>query len=314
MSGGLGLERGIIVGGPIVFWKRVETMGLFLISTIGSLLAVWWLCSHEIGAVEISFFLVSLCITLLGIGMGVHRHFAHKSFDCGPTLRIFLAIAGLMACQGSIVKWVANHRRHHMHSDAPGDPHSPVVDGHGRPMSFLRGMLHAHLGFLFDDTMTDFQVYAADLLADPMVMFFHRTRWAWYCFSFFVLPGLYGLALGGVEHVVGTILVGGILRTFLVLNAIASVGSIGHTFGRVRFPTEHDRSRNNALLALLTFGEGWHNNHHRHPKAARVGLAWYELDVNGAVIHLLARMGLVWNVVPHVALRERRASREAVAL
>lgn len=310
---GLGLARGIIVGGPIVFWKRFESSLLFLINVVGSGVAVWWLTRHEPGAVELSFFVLSLCVTLLGIGVGVHRHFAHKSFECGPVVRFCLAMAGMMACQGSIVKWVANHRRHHMHSDGPGDPHSPVVDGHGEKMSFARGMLHAHLGFLFDDTMTDFKVYAADLLADPMVMFFHRTRWFWYFTSFFFLPGLYGYAVGGADHVAGTILIVGILRTFLVLNAIASVGSIGHTFGRVRFQMPQDRSRNNAFLALVTFGEGWHNNHHRHPKAAHVGLAWYEVDVNGAFINLLARAGLAWNVTPHVGMKRKREADPAMA-
>jgi stearoyl-CoA desaturase (delta-9 desaturase) len=309
----VGVVRGVIVGGPIVFWKRFESSILFLINVMGAVLAAGWLTSNSPGAVELSFFALSLCVTMLGIGVGVHRHFAHKSFECGPTTRVLLAMAGMMACQGSIVKWVANHRRHHMHSDAPGDPHSPTVDGHGRDLSFARGMLHAHLGFLFDDTMTDFKVFAADLLADPMVMFFHRTRWFWYCASFFFIPALFALAFGGVEHVVGTILVGGILRTFFVLNAIASVGSIGHTFGRVRFAMPHDNSRNNGLLALLTFGEGWHNNHHRHPRAAHVGLAWYEVDVNGAFIHLLARLGLAWSVVPHVGAKHSRERRAAAA-
>jgi stearoyl-CoA desaturase (delta-9 desaturase) len=305
-SGADAPARGVIVGGPLVAMKRFESSLLFLINVFGSALAVWWLTLHQLTMIEISFFLVSACVTMVGMGVGIHRLFAHKSFECGPVLRACLAAAGMLGCQGSIVKWVANHRRHHMHSDAPGDPHSPQVDGHGKPMPFLRGMAHAHMGWLFDDTMSDFEVYARDLLDDPMVMFFHRTRWFWYCASFFILPGLYGFTLGGVEHAVGTILIGGILKTFLILNAIASIASIGHTFGSKRFAIADDGSRNNAVLALLTFGEGWHNNHHRHPRAAHIGLAWYEVDVNGAIIHALARMGLAWNVVPHLARKKRR--------
>jgi stearoyl-CoA desaturase (delta-9 desaturase) len=169
------------------------------------------------------------------------------------------------------------------------------------------------MGWLFDDTMSDFDVYAKDLLQDRMVMFFHRTRWFWYCASFFILPGLYGFALGGVEHAIGTILIGGVLKTFLVLNAIAAIASIGHTFGSVRFKMPNDRSRNNAMLALLTFGEGWHNNHHRHPRAAHIGLAWYEVDVNGAIIHALERAGLAWDVVPHLDTRSRRPLEPALS-
>ncbi|MDB5643505.1 MAG: hypothetical protein JWN07_2822 [Hyphomicrobiales bacterium] len=303
---GPGTATGVIVGGPIVVRKRFESGLLLVINAGGSALALWWLALNEPGPIELSYFAVSACVTLVGMGVGLHRHFSHRSFECGPVLRFALGAAGMMACQGSIVKWVANHRRHHTHVDAPGDPHSPTLDGHGQPLSFLRGMVHAHLGWLFDDTISDFEVYARDLLDDPLVMFFHRTRWVWFCASFFVLPGLFGYLLGGVEHAIGTILIGGILRTFLVLNAIASLASIGHTYGARRFELAHDHSRNNALLALLTFGEGWHNNHHRHPRAAHVGLAWYEVDVNGALIHALARMGLVWNVVPHLARRRRR--------
>lgn len=297
--------RGVIVGGPAVAMKRLESGLLLFINSVGSALALWWLALHELTFSEISWFLAFACLTMLGLGVGVHRLFAHRSFECGPVLRAVLAALGMMGCQGSIVKWVANHRRHHMHSDAPGDPHSPVVDGHGAPLPFWRGLAHAHLGWLFDDTASDYEFHARDMLADPMVMFFHRTRWFWYCASFFLLPGLYGFALGGEEHALGTILIGGILRTFVVLNAIAAIGSFGHTYGAVRFDMPHDRSRNNAFLALLTFGEGWHNNHHRHPRAAHIGLAWHEIDINGAVIHALARMGLAWNVVPHLATRRR---------
>jgi stearoyl-CoA desaturase (delta-9 desaturase) len=306
-SGANAPARGVIVGGPLVAIKRFESSLLFFINVSGSALAVWWLTRNQPSMIEISFFLVSACVTMIGMGVGIHRLFAHRSFECGAALRTCLAAAGMMGCQGSILKWVANHRRHHMHSDAPGDPHSPLVDGHGKPMPLWRGMAHAHMGWLFDDTMSDFEIYARDLLRDPMVMFFHRTRWCWYCASFFILPGLYGFVLGGVEHALGTILIGGILKTFLVLNAIASIASIGHTFGSMRFEIAHDRSRNNAVLAWLTFGEGWHNNHHRHPRAAHIGLAWYEIDVNGAIIHALARMGLAWNVVPHLATRKRPA-------
>jgi len=212
-------------------------------------------------------------------------------------VRFFFGVAGMMACQGSILKWAANHRRHHANPDAPGDPHSPVVDGHGKPMGFFRGMHHAHLGFLFDDTMSDFSVYAKDLLRDPLVMFFHRTRWFWYMMSFFGFPALWGYLLGGPEHVVGTILVGGTLRVFLVLNNSGAIASFGHTYGSRRFDLPGDRSRNNVLLALVSFGEGWHNNHHRFPRNAYAGLAWYEIDLNGTLISLLEKLGLVRNVM-----------------
>ncbi|MBY0613023.1 MAG: fatty acid desaturase, partial [Beijerinckiaceae bacterium] len=183
------------------------------------------------------------------------------------------------------------------HADEPGDPHSPHVDDKGRKIGGIRGFLHSHNGWLFDDTMTDNSHYAKDMLADPFVMFITRTRWFWYALSLVVLPGLFGYALGGVHHMIGCILIAGFFRTYFVIMCSVSVGSFGHWFGSQRFKDVGDESRNNWILAAITFGEGWHNNHHRYPRNAYAGLAWYEIDLNGIFISALEKLGLVWKVV-----------------
>jgi stearoyl-CoA desaturase (delta-9 desaturase) len=152
------------------------------------------------------------------------------------------------------------------------------------------------MGWLFDKTSSDAKIWAKDLLDDPIVMFFSRTRFFWYFVSVIAIPGLYGLALGGPEHALGAILVGGFLRATIFTQAVLAINSIGHTVGSVRFEQENT-STNNALLAIFTLGEGWHNNHHRFPRSAYAGLAWYEVDVLGSIIGLMEKVGLVWNVV-----------------
>lgn len=287
---------GVIVGGPDVLRKRIE-YGIILASLLlGSVGAVWWMLGHPVTWIEVSSFLIGYCVINVGVGMGLHRYFSHKSFETYPAVRFVLGMIGCFSVQGSLRDWIADHRRHHAHTDECGDTHSPVVDGHCHDTSTLGGLLHAHFLWLFDNTSTDLRVYGKDLLADPMMTFFHRTRWVWPILSLVVLPGLYGYVLGGAEHAWGSILVGGFLRTFVFLNFVLAVNSIGHAFGSERFP-QGNHSKNNMVLALLTFGDGWHNNHHRHPRNAYAGLAWYEIDVNGSLIGLLERLGLAWNVV-----------------
>ena len=291
------LPPGIIFGGPAVWWKNAESYVLLALFLGGSLAAILWTAVHGIGAIELWCFTIGFCVTTFGIGVGVHRYLVHRAFQCGQVMKATLCIVGQLACQGSLLKWVGNHRRHHLHADEAGDPHSPHVDDRGNAIGGLRGLLHAHNGWLFDDTMTDNSHYAKDMLADPLVMAITRSRWLWYALSMVVLPGLFGYALGGTEPMIGCILVAGFFRAYFVIMCSVSVGSIGHRFGSQRFADIGDHSRNNWMLAAITFGEGWHNNHHRFPRNASAGLAWYEIDLNGMLILLLEKLGLVWMVV-----------------
>jgi stearoyl-CoA desaturase (delta-9 desaturase) len=304
------LPGGVIVGGPLVEAKRLESTVLFGIFTAGSIAAVVWALTQGVGLIEWSLFALMYVLTTIGIGVAVHRMLVHRSFRCGNTMKFFLCAVGQMACQGSLLKWVGNHRRHHLYADHVGDPHSPYVDGKGFAFATrIRGWLHATNGFLFDDTMTDNSVYAKDMLADPMVMWFTRTRWFWYVVSMVAIPAVWGYAFGGLHAMWGTILVAGFLRAYAVVMAIATLGSVCHRFGYRRFDDTKDASTNQFVMTLVTFGEGLHNNHHRFPRDAYLSHAWYEFDLNGLIILGLEKLGLVYDVVDASTLHARAVER-----
>jgi len=247
-------------------------------------------------------------ITGLGITVGFHRHFTHRAFSTSRPLRAVLAVMGTAAIEGPIIAWVADHRKHHAFSDQEGDPHSPHVGHGGGVRGALRGLLHAHMGWLFLHTQRGNKArYAPDLLADPVVRFIDRTTLLWIAAGL-ALPFGLGFALGGtVAAGLTGLLWGGAVRILLLHHATYSINSLCHFFGRRRFEAG-DHSRNLAWLALPTFGEAWHNNHHAFPTSAAHGMRWYErlLDPSALVIGSLERFGLVWNVVKITPERQAR--------
>jgi stearoyl-CoA desaturase (delta-9 desaturase) len=254
---------------------------------------------------------VTYLLTGLGITVGFHRLFTHRSFKTSPALRALLGALGSAAVEGPVIEWVANHRKHHQFSDLPGDPHSPHVEHGNGWRGALRGLFHAHVGWLFNgDPMADEERYAKDLLADPVVRFIDRTFLLW------VLAGLafpFGLGFALTGTIVGGLaglLWGGAVRIFFLHHSTFSINSLCHFFGRQRFATG-DESRNLLWLALPTLGEAWHNNHHAFPTSARHGLRWWQLDPSAWLIAGLERVGLVWDVV-RVA-PERQLTKLAVA-
>jgi stearoyl-CoA desaturase (delta-9 desaturase) len=292
------LPAGVIVGGPLIRAKLIESYILVGIFISGSIAGAVWAFTQGLGWVEWSLFALMYALTTLGIGVGVHRMLVHRSFKCSLPVKFFFCAIGQMACQGSLLKWVGNHRRHHLYADHVGDPHSPYVDGKGFAIARkLKGWLHAHNGWLFDDTITDNSVYAKDMLADPMVMMFTRTRWFWYFLSMVGIPGAWGYAFGGWHAMWGTILFSGFFRTYLVVMTSVAVGSVCHRVGYRRFDETKDESTNQLLMAVITFGEGLHNNHHRFPRDAYISHAWYEFDLNGLIILGLQKLGLVFDVM-----------------
>jgi stearoyl-CoA desaturase (delta-9 desaturase) len=287
---------------------------------IAGLAAPIWVMTHGITPVEVSAFFVFYLLSSVGQGIGLHRYYSHRSFETSRAGRTLLGILAIMSLQGPIIAWVADHRRHHAHTDRCGDPHSPSVDAACQRLSGWRGLWHAQLGWLFDGSFTDPNVYASDIVNDRFLRTLDRTRLLWYAASILALPALYGWALGGMQHVLGTVLIAGAFRAFLFSQSILALNSIGHTRGGQRF-AQANMSRNNALVALFTLGEGWHNNHHRFPRSAHVGVAWYEFDPLGAIIRILESAGLVWNVrviPPHLRVEQNlqptAASRDAVSV
>jgi stearoyl-CoA desaturase (delta-9 desaturase) len=233
----------------------------------------------------------------LGVTVGFHRLFTHRSFKTKPAVRAVFAVAGSTAIEGPIISWVADHRKHHAFSDQPGDPHSPHVDHGGGWSGALRGLLHAHVGWLFIHTQRgNRRRYAPDLLADPVVSFVDRTFVMWAIGGNVAAFALGWLIGGDVTSGLTGLLWGGAVRLLVLHHATFSINSLCHFFGRRRFSTD-DESRNLAWLSLITFGEAWHNNHHAFPTSAAHGLGRREVDISAGVIWLLEKTGLAWDVV-----------------
>ena len=243
--------------------------------------------------------------TAFGVTIGFHRLLTHRAFETYRPIRYLFAILGSMAVQGPVIAWVADHRKHHAHTDEEGDPHSPHV-GEG---SGLRGLWHAHVGWLFVENGTaDAKRYARDLLEDPGMRFVSR-HFLWWVALGFAIPFALGYAIGGT--LVAALLAlfwGGLVRIFFVHHVTWSINSICHFFGSRRFATD-DRSTNVAWLAVPSLGEAWHHNHHAFPRAAVQGMRWWEIDLSGLAIRALEKVGLAWNVV--TISPERQAQRMA---
>jgi len=236
-------------------------------------------------------------LTGLGVTVGFHRLFTHRSFKTSASMRVLLGVLGSAAVEGPIIEWVSNHRKHHRFSDQPGDPHSPHVDHGSGWRGALVGLFHAHVGWLFNgEAMASEERYSKDLLADPVARFLDRTFLLW-VFAGLAFPFAVGMALTGslIGGLTG-LLWGGAVRLFLVHHATFSINSLCHFFGRRRFETG-DESRNLLWLALPTLGEAWHNNHHAFPTSARHGLRWWQIDPSAWLIAGLERSGLVWDVI-----------------
>jgi stearoyl-CoA desaturase (delta-9 desaturase) len=245
--------------------------------------------------------LLVLTITYLlcgvGVTVGYHRLFTHRSFKTTRALRALLAVLGSMAIEGPLIEWASTHRKHHRFSDRPGDPHSPHVDQRIGWRGALQGLAHAHVGWIFrGQDMANPRRYAKDLLADRDLRFISRTFPLWAAAGL-ALPFGLGVALTGslVGGLTGLVW-GGLVRVFLLHHATFSINSLCHFFGRRPFATG-DESRNLAWLAPLSLGEAWHNNHHAFPTSARHGLGRWQLDPSAWIIAVLERCRLAWDVV-----------------
>ena len=247
-----------------------------------------------------------------GISVGFHRLLTHRSFKCHRLTRAFFAALGSAAAEGPVIDWVATHRKHHQFSDVDGDPHSPHV-GHGSGWrGAIRGLVHAHIGWVFSDMeVADERRYAKDLLADPWVRFVDRTFVVWVIAGLAAAFGL-GVALSGtVTGGLTALLWGGAARIFFMHHATFSINSLCHYFGRQDYNTR-DESRNLAWLAIPTWGEAWHNNHHAFPSSYRHGLRRWQVDPSAGIIRLMEMAGLAWGVVRvSPERRERKALPEA---
>jgi stearoyl-CoA desaturase (Delta-9 desaturase) len=248
---------------------------------------------------------ITYVICGFGVTVGYHRLFTHRSFKTTRPVRALLAVLGSMAIEGPVIEWASTHRKHHRFSDQHGDPHSPHLRNEAGWRGALRGLGHAHIGWIFrGKDIANPRRYAKDLLADRDLQFISRTFPLWAAVGL-ALPFGLGMALtGSLAGGLTGLLWGGVVRIFLLHHATFSINSLCHFFGRRRFPTG-DESRNLAWLAPLSLGEAWHNNHHAFPTSARHGLGRLQLDPSAWLISALERCHLAWDVVRIPPERQR---------
>ena len=287
---------------------RILTGLVTVLPFVGLGIAAWQTWNSLLHWHDLVVFAVMYLATALGVTVGFHRLLTHRAFSTGPRTRAALTILGSAAIEGPVISWVADHRKHHTFSDEEGDPHSPHVGHGGGVRGTLRGLFHAHVGWLFIHTQRGLKErYARDLVDDPVVSWVNRT-FLWWVLAGLAAPFLLGMVLGGsLAAGLSGLLWGGLIRMLVVHHVTYSVNSLCHVFGRSDYDTR-DESRNLAWLALPTLGEAWHNNHHAFPTSAFHGLG-RQVDVSGLVIRALERTGLAWDVVrvtPEQRARRRR--------
>jgi stearoyl-CoA desaturase (Delta-9 desaturase) len=286
--------------------EKAANLAGVVVPFLGVIAAIVLLWQRWVDATDLALLAGFYLLTAVGVTVGFHRLLTHRAFQTHPAIERVFAILGSLSVQGSVLDWVADHRKHHAHTDVEGDPHSPHV-GHG---SGIAGLWHAHAGWLTrTQGQANWKRYAPDLYEDPKMRRIGR-RFPMLAGLSLLLPTAAGYVLDGftLQGAIRGYIWGGLVRIFLVHHVTWSVNSVCHFFGRRRFDVE-DRSTNVAWLALLSLGESWHHNHHTFPRSAQHGLRWWEIDPSALIITGLERVGLAWNVVRIAP--ERQAARLA---
>jgi stearoyl-CoA desaturase (Delta-9 desaturase) len=272
---------------------RIANMIGVVLPFLGLIAAIVLLWNRAVDLADLAILVVGYLICGFGVTVGYHRLLTHRAFQTYPAIQYAFAIMGSYALQGSVLDWVADHRKHHAHADEEGDPHSPHV-GHG---SGLRGLWHAHTGWLFETHgQADWKKYARELYEDRGMRRINKA-FPWFALGSLAIPMLLGwLIHGGVDGALRGLVWGGLVRAFFIHHVTWSINSICHFFGRRRFAVE-DHSTNVAWLAIPSLGESWHHNHHAFPRSAAHGLRGREIDLSALLIAGLQKVGLAWNVV-----------------
>jgi stearoyl-CoA desaturase (Delta-9 desaturase) len=276
---------------------KLVNLGAVVVPFLATLAAIVLLWNRAVSWHDLALLTVMYLLTAAGITVGFHRLLTHRSFRTHKPTEYAFAALGSMAVQGSVIAWVADHRKHHAHTDVEGDPHSPHV-GHGDGVGgVLRGLWHAHTGWLLSEHgRADWRKYAPDLYEDRGMRMINR-RFVSLVVLGLALPAAAGYLITGTLLGAATgLLWGGLVRVFFVHHVTWSVNSICHFLGTRRFDVE-DQSTNVFWLALPSLGESWHHNHHAFPRSAVHGLRRWELDPSALVIRALERCGLAWNVI-----------------
>lgn len=279
---------------PVSFGVRLVTLLAVTLPLAGLVLAGCLLWGYGFNWVELGLLGGMYFFTALGVTVGYHRLFTHRSFETNRAVQVVLVALGSMAFQGPLLTWVAVHRRHHQHSDSDRDPHSPHAYGSGA-WAIFKGFWHAHIGWLFRANPANLESYVKDLRRRPWIRRASELFPFWAALGLLIPAVLGWLLIGGWYGALLGFLWGGVIRIFVGHHLTWSVNSVCHLWGMQPFKG-HDESRNNFVFGVLGLGEGFHNNHHAFPTSARHGLFWWQLDISYLVIRGLALLGLAWNI------------------
>lgn len=283
--------------GEMTTTEKAVNLGAVVIPFIATLAAIVFLWNSWVTGADLIIAAVMYMLTAVSITVGFHRLLTHRSFQTSKPIEYTFAILGSMAVQGPVISWVADHRKHHAHTDEEGDPHSPHVSPDGGVQSVFAGLWHAHSGWLMSSQgRADWKKYAPDLYEDKGMRYINRHFGALVYFSL-AIPALLGfLVTGTLVGALTGLLWGGLVRIFFVHHITWSVNSVCHFLGTRRFDTD-DHSTNVFWLALPSLGESWHHNHHAFPRSAVHGLKRWEPDPSALIISTMEKLGLARNVI-----------------
>jgi stearoyl-CoA desaturase (delta-9 desaturase) len=281
--------------------QRYTNLGAVIVPFVAFIAAVVLLWNSIVGWTDLALLAVMYVLTGFGITIGFHRMLTHRAFQTSKPVELIFAALGSMAVEGPVISWVADHRKHHAHTDHDGDPHSPHVGyAGGGVLGTIRGLFHAHVGWMLTEQGSARRMkYAPDLMEDRAMRSMNK-RFPQLVLLSLAIPTVLGFALSGgrIAGALTGLLWGGFVRIFLLHHVTWSINSICHFFGTRRFEVD-DHSTNVAWLALPSLGEAWHHNHHAFPRSAEHGLKRWEraMDPSAGLIWMLEKLGLVWNVV-----------------
>jgi stearoyl-CoA desaturase (delta-9 desaturase) len=285
---------------------------VIILPTVATILAVGLLFVDAVTSTDLWIFAGMYLVTAIGITVGYHRLFTHRSFETFRSVRYLLALFGGLAAEGAPIIWASQHRRHHAFPDHDGDPHSPHVGRQPGVSGALKSLWHSHYGHVFQQVARiEPERYAPDLAREPVLRAFEKFA-AVPAAAGFILP--FGIGYLATETWMGAwtgLLWGGFVRLFVATHATGAVNSLCHYVGSRPFDVD-DHSRNVWWLAPITLGESWHNGHHAFPTSARHGFRWWEFDPSWLVISTMERVGLAWNVVRISSERQAQKSRRAL--
>jgi stearoyl-CoA desaturase (delta-9 desaturase) len=277
--------------------EKTANLGAVVVPFLATVVAIVLLWNSFVSPADLAIAAVMYLLTAVGITVGYHRLLTHRSFQTSKPVEYAFAVLGSMAVQGPTIAWVADHRKHHAHTDEEGDPHSPHVGPDGGVRGVFAGLWHAHTGWLMSTQgRADWKKYAPDLYEDSGIRKISR-RFVPLVFASLAIPALAGFLISGsLLGALTGLLWGGLVRIFFVHHVTWSVNSVCHFLGSRRFDTD-DRSTNVFWLALPSLGESWHHNHHAFPRSAVHGLKRWEPDPSAMIIAALEKLGLARNVV-----------------